>query len=132
MAQRSFISSFVRSSTTDDGVESVQNSLENTFRSIQPLLEEVEKKVVPCPLLDGHLLEDVSIEYGDNEIAHKLGREIRGWFITRVKGAPHYGGIGNSNIVTLRLYENNAGTESMSELLYLHSNAIAVLDLWVF
>ncbi len=121
MAQRSFISSFVRSSTTDDGVESVQNSLENTFRSIEA-----------CPLLDGHLLEDVEIDHGDNHIAHKLGREIRGWFITRVKGAPHYGGINNSNIVTLRLYENNTGTESMSDLLYLHSNAIAVLDLWVF
>ena len=121
MAQRSFISSFVRSSTTDNVMESLQNNLENTFRSIEA-----------CPILDGHMLEGVELGFGDNHIPHKLDREIRGWFITRIKGPAHYGGIDDSTVVTLRLYENNTSTESMDSLLFLRSNAIATVDLWVF
>ena len=127
MAQRSFISSFVRSSTTDNVMESVQNNLENTFRSIEA-----------CPLLDGHMLEGVELGHGDNHISHKLDREIRGWFITRVRGPARYGGVATtaypdgSTIVTLRLYENNTDTDTMDSSLYLYSNAVATVDLWVF
>ena len=114
MAQRSFISSFVRSSTTDNVMESLQNNLENTFRSIEA-----------CPILDGHMLEGVELGFGDNHIPHKLDREIRGWFITRIKGQVHHG----SGLV---LYENNTSTEPMDSLLFLKSNANAVVDIWVF
>jgi hypothetical protein len=108
-------------------MESLQNNLENTFRSIEA-----------CPILDGHMLEGVELGFGDNHIPHKLDRGIRGWFITRIKGPARYGGIvtdaypSGSTIVTLRLYENNTGTEPMDSFLSLYSNAVATVDLWVF
>jgi len=77
MAENSFITSYVRSVTGDDRLDSIQNGLENSFRSIEA-----------CPLLDGKLLEDVVLAIGDNNVPHKLGREVKGWVITRVKGEP--------------------------------------------
>ena len=72
MAQNSFISPYVRNTTDDESIESVQNSLENSFRSVEA-----------CPLLDGHLLEGVELIQGDNEVDHKLGRALKGWILTR-------------------------------------------------
>jgi hypothetical protein len=74
MAQNSFINTFVRNTSDDERIESVQNSLENSFRSIES-----------CPLLDGHLLEGIELPNGITDIDHKLGRALKGWFLTRTR-----------------------------------------------
>ena len=35
------------------------------------------------PMLDGHLLENISLTAGNNTINHKLGRRLRGWTVVR-------------------------------------------------
>ena len=111
MAQNSFISPYVRNTTDNESIESVQNSLENSFRSVEA-----------CPLLDGHLLEDIELTNGDNEIDHKLGRDLKGWIITRHRETP-------SNIVD-RQKTNNATDRT----LILNSSVATaiVVDIWVF
>jgi len=74
MAQNSFISPYVRKTTKDGSIEGVQDSLENTLRSVEA-----------CPLLDGHLLEDVELANGLTDVDHKLGRKLKGWFLTRTR-----------------------------------------------
>ena len=110
MAQNSFISSFVRNTTDDESIESVQNSLENSFRSVEA-----------CPLLDGHLLEGVKLTQGDNEIDHKLGRVLKGWVLTRQDF--------DTIIIDKQVENRNAG-----RILILNSSTsgTATVDLWVF
>jgi len=36
------------------------------------------------PLNSGTILESTSLSVGDNEIPHKLGRKLSGWFITDI------------------------------------------------
>ena len=110
MASKSFISPFVRKTTADDSIEGVQNSLENSFRSVEA-----------CPLLDGHLLEQVKISQGDNEIAHKLGRELKGWILTR------------QDFATTIIDKQDDNNHS-DKMLVLNSSASGTtfIDLWVF
>ena len=109
MAQTSFISAFSRVSTEDDRVEGLQNSLESSFRSFQS-----------CPLLDGHLLEDVSLVSGLNTIDHKLGRPIRGWIITRSNGGLHIPSVDQDN------------NRHDDKTLVIFFSQAATADIWVF
>lgn len=111
MAQNSFISPYVRNTTDDESIESVQNSLENSFRSIEA-----------CPLLDGHLLEGIDLVNGDNSISHKLGRELKGWIITRHRETP-------SNIVDRQ--KTNPATDR-TLLLNSSVGTTVTVDIWVF
>lgn len=111
MAQKSFISPFVRNTSDDGRIESLQNSLENTLRAIED-----------CPLLDGHLLKDIELANGDNEIEHKLGRSIMGWFITRHRETP-------SDII-----EKETDNDNLDSILLLNSSVgtTITVDIWVF
>ena len=111
MARNSFITPYVRKTSDDDNIEFVQNSLENSFRSIEA-----------CPLLDGHLLEGVDLTNGDNEIDHKLGRELKGWIITRHRETA-------SNIIDRQTTNNNS-----ARILLLNSSVATkiTVDIWVF
>jgi len=111
MAQNSFISPYVRNTTDDESIESVQNSLENSFRSVEA-----------CPLLDGHLLEGIDLVNGDNSIAHKLGRELKGWIITRHRETA-------SNIVDRQ--KTNTATDRTLRLNSSLAGTVTV-DIWVF
>ena len=111
MAQNSFISPYVRNTTDDESIESVQNSLENSFRSVEA-----------CPLLDGHLLERIDLVNGDNSISHKLGRELKGWIITRHRETP-------SNIVDRQ--KTNPATDR-TLLLNSSVGTTVTVDIWVF
>ena len=110
MAQNSFISPYVRNTTDDESIESVQNSLENSFRSVEA-----------CPLLDGHLLEGIELIQGDNEIDHKLGRALKGWILTR------------QDFDTI-IIDKQVDNENADSILILNSSTAgtATVDLWVF
>ena len=111
MAQNSFISPYVRHVTDDGNLEQIQSNLGNTFRSI-----------LACPLLDGHLLEGVKLVNGDNSIAHKLNRELRGWIITRHRETA-------SNIID----RQKTNTASNRTLMLNSSVATTItVDIWVF
>ena len=112
MAQNSFISPYVRNTTDDDSIESVQNSLENSFRSVEA-----------CPLLDGHLLEDIELPNGITDVDHKLGRELKGWFLTRTRN------LAGGDICDKQSLHNE--TDKILRLSSTYAATITV-DLWVF
>lgn len=43
--------------------------------------------VLNFPVNNGIILQDVVLTTGDNTINHKLGRDLQGWFITRLRAA---------------------------------------------
>lgn len=53
------------------------------FEGLQDNIEEFTDKLVDQPHLDGLLIEDIAITTGQNDITHKLGRTMRGWWIAR-------------------------------------------------
>jgi hypothetical protein len=63
-----------RLQVADDDLRRVQD---NVVKAFLPLSRN--------PLLDGNLLEGVALVGGsaDNEVAHKLGRKLRGWVVLR-------------------------------------------------
>jgi len=109
MARDSFISSFTRGSTDNESVNVLQNSLENSFRSIES-----------CPLLDGHLLEGLTIATGVNTIEHKLERPIRGWIVTRCNAGLY---------LPSTHQEDNAHND---KTLVIQFSQAATADIWVF
>ena len=112
MSSKSFISPFVRNTTSDHSLESVQNSLENSFRSVEA-----------CPLLDGHLLEDIELPNGVTDVDHKLGRELKGWFLTRTRN------LAGGDICDKQSLHNE--TDTLLRLSSTYAATITV-DIWVF
>ena len=111
MAQNSFLNTFVRHNTGIAAVEAVQDNLENAFAPIEN-----------CPLLNGHLLEGIELKNGDNYIDHKLGRDLKGWFITRHRETA-------SNIIDRQT--THTGSDS-TLLLNSSVGSTITVDIWVF
>jgi hypothetical protein len=47
---------------------------------------EFSKQLEDNPTLDGRLIEDIEFVAGENKLEHKLGRKLRGWWVTRRHG----------------------------------------------
>jgi hypothetical protein len=53
----------------------------------QDNIERSISELTTIPILDGILLEAVTITTGDNKIAHKLGRKYTGYLVVKTIGA---------------------------------------------
>ena len=84
--------------------------------------EAVFRELRQNPLLNGTLLENISLANGDNFIPHKLGRTLKGWIITRHRETP-------SSII-----DRQTGNPQPDLTLCLNSSVAAVItvDIWVF
>lgn len=72
------------------------------------------------PLLNGRLIQDVSLVSGANIINHGLGRNLQGWIIV---------GMHNS---FLQIYDTQNHNQTPQLTLQLTSNATGNIDLYVF
>lgn len=101
---------FQRISTDNRDIQRLQDSLESSLSFVGS-----------CPLIDGLLLEDVKLKEGDNSISHGLGRELRGWIITR-----------QSQVSSI--YDKQASNPTKDKFLTLSSSTSpdVTVDLWVF
>ncbi len=89
--------------------------------SMQDSLERVLKPVSANPLLDGRLIEDIEIDgVSDTVVDHKLGRELRGWFLTRKSRAGAAVG------------DDQANNDTPELTLILLSAAAQTVSIWVF
>lgn len=68
------VEKLARVQTSDRDVNQLQ---ENVIRSVEPVIEN--------PIVDGLLLQSVPLTFGANSINHKLGRNLVGWHITRMR-----------------------------------------------
>lgn len=88
------------------------SQLQTTWASqINPVLTQA--------ILGGNYLKNVSLTTGDNVINHKLGRNLQGWIITRIRSAA-------------TLYDTQDTNQSPSLTLNLNSSANCVVDLLVY
>lgn len=89
--------------------------------ALQSAIEELLRNLAnSCPLLDGRLLEDVSLPASSGEVAldHGLGRKWQGFLITRYRsGTPFV--IYNSR-------------EPDDKKLYLKASGVCRVDIWVW
>lgn len=75
--------------------------------------------VLDNPIVNGQILENVSLVVGPNTINHKLGRKLRGWWIVRQRA-------------TGSVYDTQDTNPTPAVTLKLTSDAIVSVDLLVF
>ena len=101
--------SFQRVDTTDPSIREMQYRLEETLRP-----------VTSSSIVNGRLIEDVSLASGTtSKIAHKLGRSIIGWIVVGKNAAQH-------------VYDENSGKSDLSTYLHLTASGTVTVNVWVF
>ena len=95
-------------------------------RFLQALQANVEKILTPLsrtPYFDGVLLENITVTAGGvTNVEHKLGRKVRGYFITS-----------KSTTASIVDYLNNTAFDSQRDLyLSLSTTADCVVNIWIF
>lgn len=96
------------------------------FKSEIPVLQLLQTKwkseidpLLAKPLTQGLLLPSVSLAIGTNTINHRLGRKLIGWQLTRKRAAA-------------AIYDTQDSNQMPQATLTLVSDAVVVVDLWVF
>lgn len=75
--------------------------------------------IVTMPQSSGVLLKQVSLKAGDNTIDHRLGRNLQGWQLVRIRAAA-------------TIYDKQDTNKLPSRTLILNSSAPVVVDIFVF
>ncbi len=86
---------------------------------LQTTWSAVLNPVLKNPLVDGVLLKNITLVVGSNQINHKLGRNLQGWLIVRLRGAAV-------------VYDTQDSNQMPSKTLLLTSDTGVNVDLWVF
>lgn len=89
------------------------------INQIQDNVAKVLNQLTPNPLLSGNLLQGVALVTGTNIINHLLGRNLIGWYTTRVRGA-------------CQLYDTQDTNLTPNLTLVIESDADVTVDLAVF
>lgn len=71
-------------------------------------------------LNNGLLLKNVVLSTGSNTINHKLGRNLQGWFVTRMRNA------------FVQIYDTQDSNQMQDKTLTLNSSGSCTIDLIVF
>lgn len=72
-----------------------------------------------APLASGHILTQIALVSGSNNIHHKLGRTLQGWFIVRQRAAAS-------------IYDTQDANLTPTVTLQLHASAPVKVDIFVF
>jgi len=75
--------------------------------------------IISLPQNSGILLKQISLKTGDNTIDHKLGRNLQGWQLVRVRAAA-------------TIYDKQDSNQLQSRTLVLNSSTPVVVDIFVF
>ena len=103
------IRSFERISVTDPEIQNLQYRLEETLRP-----------VTSSSVIDGNLIEDISLASGTtSKIAHKLDRRPIGWIIVGKDAAQH-------------VYDVNSGKTDLDTYIHLTAGGTVTVNIWVF
>lgn len=95
------------------------NSDDRELNKLQSNVEDALTQTLKVPLLDGRLISKQTLGAGRNEILHKLGRPIVGYFV-----------VSTSDPITY--YDNLITGEDLNNSFAITSNGAAVISLWVF
>lgn len=95
------------------------HSTDRVLQQIQTALKDYTTQLNGVQILDGQLLENVSLAVGANSIDHKLGRVLNGWFIVRKSAAGD-------------VYDTQDSNSNKNRTLQLVSSAAMTVSIWVF
>lgn len=70
-------------------------------------------------LINGQLLKNIVLKIGDNQITHKLNRNLKGWFITRLRASAI-------------IYDKQDSQLRPEQFLTLNSSGNVTIDIYVF
>ncbi len=87
---------------------------------VQDNVEKFSEQFTNIEILDGQSITNLRLTSGIvNEVEHKLGRELQGWIITRIRG----------NAI---VWDDQDVNKKKSLTLRLVCNSNVTVDLWVF
>lgn len=89
------------------------------FNLFQTNLQKTLLPIVGNPLMDGVLLERVMLASGSNQVPHRLGRRLIGWFVTRLRSS-------------VTIYDTQDTNTLPNQFLTLVASGTATVDLFVF
>lgn len=89
------------------------------LRTLQDNVAAAVEPIEANPLSDGVLLQGVTLAVGANEVAHRLGRVLQGWFPVRVRAAATF-------------YDSQDSNTHPERTLRLVASAAVTVDLFVF
>lgn len=103
---------------------SSQSQLGEDSRSLQREVEDFADFVSTCPLLDGQLIEDVTVtkppgSFEDTVIGHSLGRDYQGYLIIRKNNAA-------------AVFESQTINAKKSSTIILSTNLSCKVSIWIF
>jgi hypothetical protein len=70
-------------------------------------------------LMGGSVLHSIVLKSGSNDVSHKLGSKLQGWFLTRIRG--------NATV-----YDKQDGNKAPDKTLTLVASADVTVDIYVF
>lgn len=90
----------------------------------QDRVQEIADFVEKCPLLDGQLIEDVTVtkppgSFADTVVAHGLGRAVKGFIVVKKSAAA-------------AIFESSTLNNQKNNSIILSTNTSCVVSLWVF
>jgi hypothetical protein len=97
----------------------IYKSEDNSLTLLQTAWATQINPVLSLPQSSGIILKNVSLILGDNTIDHRLGRDLQGWQLIRVRAAA-------------TIYDKQDSNQLKSRTLVLNSSAPVVVDLFVF
>lgn len=92
---------------------------ESSVNRLQDQIIPAVNGLLSAPLAESVLLEDVSLFAGANIVNHGLGRPLRGWIVTRMRGAA-------------MVFDTQDTNRTPARTLALQASANVSLDLMVF
>jgi hypothetical protein len=103
------IRAFRKIKSTIQELNQVQENIEQTLRS-----------VLQTPILNGVLLTNIDLVTGAvNRVPHKLGRELRGYFIVKKNSAA-------------TIYDTQSSLKADENFLLLNTSANTNVNIWIF
>lgn len=97
----------------------IYKSDDGSFTLMQTAWASQLNPLLALPQSTGVILKNVSLSTGDNTINHRLGRDLQGWQLIRVRAAA-------------TVYDKQDDNQLKSRTLILNSSAPVVVDLFVF
>lgn len=97
----------------------IYKSNDQSFTLLQTAWSTQLNPVLALPQSSGVILQNVSLKAGDNTIDHRLGRNLQGWQLIRVRAAA-------------TIYDKQDANQLKARTLVLNSSAPVVVDLFVF
>ena len=91
-----------------------------TFPQLMTKWASILNPVLSNPILASSILPNITLSAGNNVINHKLGRNLQGWKITRMRG------------VFAQVYDTQDSNQTPQLTLNLNASTGVIIDLEVF